>query len=117
MSCPTCGCSLNGATDGESDCLEAAKIREVVRGTDVALAANRFRLIESLERARVVGVLDAWARADDERYWVSGPTYGGEGGYCTLWHVENKRVGGPFHAQTEDAARAAAAKAIENREV
>ncbi len=54
-------------------------------GADLAVA---------LERARVVGVLDAWAAKNDDT-----------------------RVAGPFQAETPDAARAAAAKAIEAGEV
>lgn len=74
-------------------------------------------LRESVERARVGVVLDAWAAADDERYVVYGPQYGGQSWYCTLWHTELKRVGGPFQAATADEARAAAARAIESGEV
>lgn len=67
-------------------------------------------LIPALERARVVGVLDAWA----ERYgydWNSDP----RAETCTLHPFRwNARV---FSGATPDAARAAAAEFIESGEV
>ena len=65
-----------------------------------------------LERARVVGVLDAWATK--ENYVRFGTNYDGQG-VCVL--VRALKGDKMFYAVTLDAARAAAAKAIEAGEV
>ncbi len=75
----------------------------------------------ALERARVVAVLDGWAREDkQQRSWTSGPREGGpiigRGSadyWCTLRGVESAYYWG----HTEDAARKASADAIEKGDV
>jgi hypothetical protein len=66
----------------------------------------------AIERARVVGVLDAWAVR--ENYVRYGTNYDGQG-LCVL--VRGLKGDKMFYAVTLDAARAAAAKAIESGEV
>ncbi len=74
---------------------------------------NEFRA--ALERARVVGVLDAWVKAGRKRWVTAYDTHlaGVElGDGDELGTVQPK-----FEAATLDAARAAAAKAIESGEL
>ncbi len=77
-------------------------------------------MVEALERARVVGVLDAWAADNDEHVITQGPCYDVTRPrlyFCSLRLAGETTsllsVSGP----TADAARAAAAKAIEAGEV
>ena len=75
-------------------------------------------LAPMLERARVVGVLDAWADALGHRVWAM--IRNSSGGWAVELHEgadgqESSTVLG--HATTPDAARAATAKAIEAGEV
>lgn len=74
-------------------------------------------LAEALERARVVGVLDAWAAGpapDSDRSWATRCVEEGRLFACHLvTHDSNRKWCG----KTADAARAAAAKAIEAGEV
>lgn len=75
-------------------------------------------LAEIIERARVVGVLDAWAEKNECD--PPHPVRQANGSFVVFWMTvgfgdiwsENEAVG-----STPDAARAAAAKAIENGEV
>ncbi|HEY6924451.1 MAG TPA: hypothetical protein VI653_13350 [Steroidobacteraceae bacterium] len=72
----------------------------------------------AIERARVVGVLDAWADALGYRVWAM--IRNSSGGWAVELHEgadgqEASTVLG--HANTPDDARAAAAKAIEAEEV
>jgi len=68
---------------------------------------------EALERARVVAVLDGWADKPGRSHST--------GTYATacICFLEGKQTGdgGEFSGPTPDAARAAAARAIENGEV
>lgn len=78
----------------------------------------RFVLVNclvALERARVVGVLDAWA--EKTKGWWTTDTFltpGIAGWVCEMEWPGGKRT---FSRETPDAARAAAAKAIEAGEV
>jgi hypothetical protein len=69
------------------------------------------RIAEALDRARVVGVLDAWTMvrpALARRYETMSDV-------CVLWDsVSGRHI---YTGGTPDAARAAAAKAIENGDV
>lgn len=65
-------------------------------------------IAQALERARVVGVLDAWAKARPCRGYMVSDTG------CVLYGTPGEPK---YHGSTSDAARAAAAKAIEAGEV
>jgi hypothetical protein len=72
---------------------------------------------EAPERARVVGVLDAWRKLKPDRWW----DMDSEGGLsvrsmCVL-HGPQPEEDWEYFGDTPDAARAAAAKAIEAGEV
>jgi len=72
----------------------------------------------ALERARVVAVLDAWAeKSPTDRHWA---TYPGDAvedePFCSLGSMFRNKVRN-FTGPTPDAARSAAAKAIEAGEV
>ena len=85
---------------------------------DLPAGANAHRYIsEALERARVVGVLDAWAKGAKALEW--GVTDCTEQACCTLQvtHAGGAVKDTDFYGATADAARAAAAKAIEAGEV
>ena len=88
--------------------------------------AKATELREALERARVVGVLDAWAdehsgysfRTDTE----PGDCYSEEPWLCHVASADGRKVSAAYkklagRGETPDAARAAAAKAIEAGEV
>ena len=70
---------------------------------------------EALERARVVGVLDTWAESGKYPFFTMPIHHEHPAGG---WVCCTRTFGGPeFVADTADAARAAAAKAIEAGEV
>ncbi len=71
--------------------------------------------LAALERARVVGVLDVWAEKHKSLNWASWPDCGPNGYACCLTHLDDSTR--DFYGPTPDAARAAAAKAIEAGEV
>lgn len=82
------------------------------QGCDSAFAAE-------IERARVVGVLDAWAERNEEHPFI---TQRGESDEAERWCCWRENYVGEtvqcyFYGPTPDAARAAAAKAIEAGEV
>lgn len=72
--------------------------------------------LAAIERARVVGVLDAWAKPG-QFVAVGGGYYGATNDTCDVSLVRDDYVVRRFGGETLDAARAAAAKAIEAGEV
>lgn len=85
------------------DCLDPADVRDVQ---------------SALERARVVAVLDGWA--DKERGWHTSETWDkGDQAWLVMLHGPHSEIGSEpsFTGPTPDAARAAAARAIEAGEV
>lgn len=86
---------------------------ELVIQADVAQGEELEMIAAALERARVVGVLDGWAEKNSARYQLL--SLG-----ASLARVSLVKQGAPachFDANTPDAARAAAARAIEAGEV
>lgn len=67
---------------------------------------------EALERARVVGVLDAWAESGPGRSYYVTATPVGEY-WCKVFEAGDMLAAFTRPGATRDAARAAAAKAVE----
>lgn len=93
------GRTLAAASD-LPDCLDPADVRDVQA---------------ALERARVVAVLDGWAETSPGCGWRM--TDMGSTPTCTLYPTVRTAEARHFTASTPDAARAAAARAIEAGEV
>lgn len=79
-----------------------------------ALICNEI-LLAVLERARVVGVLDAWAGQSIQFAWEYMMAMSRGEWMCRLW--KGSAIVRSFAGHSADAARAAAAKAIEAGEV
>lgn len=99
---------------GEISQQDINEIQDLLENIPTNLEEDRrnSRVIEALGRARVVGVLDAWASAP-ERGPLAHPVPSPHPEWGQGWYVPwgGKR----YYGATPDAARAAAAKAIETK--
>lgn len=92
-------------------------MNDVIRAAGSILQMSAEELEQALERARVVGVLDAWAAVpalDSDRSWATRCV---EEGLLFACHLVTHDSNRKWFGKTPDAARAAAAKAIESGEV
>lgn len=90
-------------------------ITTLVGHSDLSDSQLVAELRECLERARVVGVLDAWAGQSIQFAWEYMMAMSRGEWMCRLW--KGSAIVRSFAGHSADAARAAAAKAIEAGEV
>lgn len=81
---------------------------------ELGLPMQNEKIIDMLERARVVATLDAWTLREFGRWW---DVDSDAPGLACVLHGQAPDADWNFEGATFDAARAAAAKAIENGEV
>jgi hypothetical protein len=94
---------------------EAPKIRDLGENQTFVSYVAESSVADAVECARVVGVLDAWAKCPMAQYWRCWETRFGWS--CDLVEADGPQTTHEFAALTAAGARALAAKAIEAGEV